>query len=225
MMARPGSPENSHAKTYSKLEESINVGSHAIGVVLSVVALIALSLHPAFFSNLKTTLSFTVFGLSLICLYLASTFYHASRDPRRRARLRVIDHAAIYVLIAGTYTPFTLITLNSTLGWVLFGISWGLALVGVVLKLRYTGQYSKLSTAMYLIMGWLIIFAITPLRENLDPNGMFWLVLGGIAYSVGAIIYGIRKIPMNHAIFHLFILIGSASHFVAVYFYILPAGQ
>lgn len=210
-------------KTYSLFEERINIGSHAIGAVLSIVALILLVRHPALDGDLKTGISFVVFGLSLITLYLASTFYHASQKPLRRARLRVIDHAAIYILIAGTYTPFTVITLNSKTGWVILCVAWGLALAGSILKIRYTGRYTVLSTSMYVVMGWLIIFAIQPLRENLDIDGQFWLLLGGLSYTVGAIIYSIRKIPLNHAIFHLFILIGSICHFIAVYFYVLTA--
>lgn len=216
-------PTDKQIKTYSQFEERINVGSHAIGAILSVIALVLLVQHPALDGDLKARVSFVVFGLSLIILYLASTFYHASRTPIRRARLRVIDHAAIYVLIAGTYTPFTIITLNSTSGWAIFCVAWGLAVTGSILKIRYTGQYAVLSTLMYVVMGWLILFAIQPLRENLNPNGQFWLTLGGVSYSIGAITYSIRQIPLNHAIFHVFILIGSICHFIAVYFYVLPA--
>jgi len=210
-------------KTYSPLEERINIGSHALGAMLSIIALVLLVQHPGLHGDLKASISFIVFGLSLITLYLASTFYHGSKQPLRRARLRVIDHSAIYVLIAGTYTPFTVITLNSITGWTILCVAWGLALAGSVLKIRYTGRYTILSTSMYVAMGWLIIFAIKPLRENLSTNGQFWLVLGGLSYTVGAIIYSIRRIPLNHAIFHVFILIGSICHFIAVYFYLLPA--
>ena len=213
---------NKLIKTYSPLEERINIGSHALGAILSIIALLLLVQHRGLDGDLKASISFIVFGLSLITLYLASTFYHASKQPIRRARLRVIDHAAIYVLIAGTYTPFTVITLNSTTGWTILCVAWGLALAGSILKIRYTGRYTILSTSMYVAMGWLIIFAIQPLRESLPASGQFWLALGGLSYTMGAIIYSIRHIPLNHAIFHVFILIGSICHFIAVYFYVLP---
>ncbi len=209
-------------KTYSPLEERINIVSHALGAVLSVVALLMLIQHPGLAGNPKATVSFVVFGLSLMTLYIASTVYHASKQPVRRARLRVVDHAAIYVLIAGTYTPFTIITLNSMLGWTILCIAWGLALTGSILKIRFTGRYVLLSTLMYVAMGWLIVFAIKPLVANLDANGLRWLIVGGLSYTVGAIIYAIRRIPFNHAIFHVFILVGSICHFIAVYYYLLP---
>ena len=133
-----------------------------------------------------------------------------------------MDHASIYVLIAGTYTPFTLVTLNGVTGWTLFGITWGLAVSGIILKLFFTGQYNVLSTLMYIFMGWIIVFAIKPLVNNLPVDGLFWLVAGGVAYTIGAILYGIKKIKFNHSIFHVFVLLGSSCHFVAIYFYVLP---
>jgi len=133
-----------------------------------------------------------------------------------------MDHASIYVLIAGTYTPFTLVTLNGVTGWILFGISWGLAVSGIILKLFFTGQYNVLSTLMYIFMGWIIVFAIKPLVNNLSVEGLFWLVTGGVAYTIGAILYGIKKIKFNHSIFHVFVLLGSSCHFIAIYFYVLP---
>jgi hemolysin III len=164
--------------------------------------------------------SFSIFGASLIILYAASTAYHSTKNPVIRSRLRVVDHASIYVLIAGTYTPFTLVTLNGVVGWVIFGASWGMALVGIILKLFFTGRYKLVSTLMYVFMGWLIIFAINPLINNLSSDGLFWLVVGGIAYTVGAILYAIKKIKFNHAIFHVFVLAGSTCHFVSVFFHV-----
>ena len=160
---------------------------------------------------------------SLMIVFAASTIYHSAKKPTLRSRLRVFDHAAIYVLIAGSYTPFTLVTLNGMVGWVLFGITWGMALTGIVLKLFYTGKFKILSTLMYVFMGWLIIFAIKPLMNNLPAEGLVWLVAGGVAYTVGAILYSIKKIKLNHAIFHVFVLIGAACQFVTVFFYVLPA--
>lgn len=210
-------------KFYSPIEESINIISHAIGLMLSMVALVLLVRHASLHGNVWHVVSFAIFGASLISLYAASTLYHSAKKPELRRRLRVIDHATIYVLIAGTYTPFTLVTLSGSTGWVIFGISWGLALTGIILKLFFTGKYNLISTLMYVLMGWIIIFAIKPLIDNLSLDGLFWLVAGGMAYTTGAILYRIKKIKFNHAIFHLFVLMGSASHFVSVYFYVLPS--
>ena len=210
-------------KFYSPIEENINIISHAIGLMLSMVALVLLFGHASLHGNVWHVVSFAIFGASLISLYAASTLYHSAKKPELRRRLRVIDHATIYVLIAGTYTPFTLVTLSGSTGWVIFGVSWGLALTGIILKLFFTGKYNLISTLMYVFMGWIIIFAIKPLINNLSSDGLFWLVAGGMAYTTGAILYRIKKIKFNHAIFHLFVLMGSASHFISVYFYVLPS--
>lgn len=214
--------DEEHVKSYSPTEERVNISSHAIGLLLSVVALALLVMHASSNGDVWHIVSFSIFGASLIILFAASTIYHSSRDPALRARLRVVDHASIYILIAGTYTPFTLVTLNGPIGWTIFAITWGMALSGIVLKLFFTGRYELVSTLMYVFMGWIIVFAIGPLIDNLSPDGLSWLVAGGIAYTVGAILYGIKQIKFNHAIFHVFVLIGAFCHFVAVYFYVLP---
>jgi len=207
---------------YSPLEEKTNIVSHAIGLGLSIIALLLMLLRASGSGNILHIISAGIFGVSLIALYAASTFYHSAKDPKKRARLRINDHATIYILIAGTYTPFTLVTLNGWVGWTIFGISWGMAISGVILKLFFTGRYNVLSTLMYVFMGWIIIFAFKPLVNSLAPDGLFWLVAGGVAYTTGAVIYSIKMIPFNHAIFHLFVLLGSFCHFVSVYFYVLP---
>jgi len=209
-------------KYYSPIEEKINIISHAIGFILSIVALILLVTHANLHGDVWHIVSFSIFGASLIILYAASTFYHNAKKPELRNRLKIIDHAAIFVLIAGSYTPFTLVTLQGTLGWVIFGTSWGLALTGIILKLFFTGKYNLISTLMYVFMGWIIVFAIKPLINNLPFAGLFWLFAGGMAYTTGAILYSIKKIKLNHAIFHMFVLMGSFSHFVSVFFYVLP---
>lgn len=209
-------------KYYSPIEEKINIISHAVGFILSIVALVLLVTHANLHGDVWHIVSFSIFGASLIILYAASTFYHNAKKPELRNRLKIIDHAAIYVLIAGSYTPFTLVTLQGTLGWVIFGTSWGLALTGIILKLFFTGKYNLISTLMYVFMGWVIVFAIKPLINNLPLAGLFWLFAGGMAYTIGAILYSIKKIKLNHAIFHLFVLMGSFSHFVSVFFYVLP---
>jgi len=206
---------------YSPLEEMTNIISHAIGLILSVVALLLMLIRASESGNTLHIVSAAIFGISLIALYAASTLYHSAKDPKVRSRLRINDHATIYILIAGTYTPFTLITLNGWVGWTVFGVSWGMAIAGVTLKLFFTGKYNALSTLMYVFMGWIIIFAIKPLVNSLSSEGLFWLIAGGVAYTTGAVIYSIKKIEFNHAIFHLFVLLGSLCHFISVYFYVL----
>ncbi len=207
---------------YSPAEELINVYSHAVGAVLSIIALVFLILRAVEEAAILPLVSFTIFGASLVMLYITSTVYHNCKNPQRRSRLRVFDHVSIYVLIAGTYTPFALITLQGMTGWLILGLSWGFALTGSGLKLFFTGRFKRISTLMYVFMGWLILFVIKPLANNLVDAGMLWLVIGGISYSLGAIIYSIKRISFNHAIFHIFVLLGSFCHFVAVYFYLLP---
>ena len=210
-------------KYYSPIEEKINTISHAIGFILSIVALVFLVTYANLHGDVWHIVSFSIFGASLITLYAASTFYHSAKKPESRNRLKIIDHASIYVLIAGTYTPFTLVTLNGTIGWVIFGTTWGLALTGIILKLFFTGKYDLISTTMYVSMGWVIVFAIKPLINNLPLQGLLWLFAGGIFYTIGAILYSIKKIKFNHAIFHMFVLIGSFCHFMSVFFYVLPS--
>ena len=209
-------------KQYSPTEEKINIISHAIGFILSIVAFLLLVTHAALHGDVRHIVSFSIFGASLILLYAASTFYHSSKNPELRKKLKFIDHASIYILVAGTYTPFTLITLSGRLGWVIFGTAWGLAITGIILKLFFTGKYNLISTSMYLFMGWVIVFAIKPLISNLPSEGFLWLLAGGISYTIGAVLYSIKKIKFNHAIFHMFVLTGSFCHFVSVFFYVLP---
>ncbi len=205
--------------SYSEKEEKLNVITHAFGLVMGIIALPFLILKSLYFDGFWKPASIIIYGVSVIVLYAASTVYHSAKTPKLRRRLNIFDHAAIYVLIAGTYTPFTLITLEGKTGWIIFGLTWFFALTGIILKLFFTGKFDKLSTMMYVLMGWQIVFAINPLLENLSTEGLFWLFSGGIFYTVGAILYSIKKIPYNHAIFHVFVLLGSISHFISVYFY------
>jgi hemolysin III len=210
-------------KYYSPIEEKINIVSHAAGFFLSIVALVFLVAHAIRHGDVWHIVSFSIFGTSLIILYAASTFYHSAKKQELRDKLKIIDHASIYVLIAGTYTPFTLVTLRGTIGWVIFGISWGLAISGIILKLFFTGKYNLISTLMYVLMGWVIVFAIKPLINNLPLNGLLWLIAGGISYTIGAVIYSIKQIKFNHAIFHMFVLAGSFCSFMSVFFYVLSS--
>ena len=202
---------------YSNLEEKLNVISHGFGLVLSVIAFPLLVIKASSFEGFLEPISFIIYGLSLIILYAASTFYHAAKNPKRRRQLNIFDHAAIYVLIAGSYSPFCLVALNSNLGWYMFVSVWLFALTGIILKLFFTGRFDKLSTAMYLLMGWQVLFFIKPLMKNLTSEGLQFLIAGGIFYSVGAVFYSIKRMPYNHATFHVFVLLGSLSHFIAIY--------
>ncbi|MDR5589816.1 PAQR family membrane homeostasis protein TrhA [Christiangramia sp. SM2212] len=210
-------------KYYSPEEERLNIISHGVGFVLSIVALVLLILKANKLGDAKHLVSFIIFGASMVLVYAASTFYHSAKNHRLRIRLNILDHAAIYILIAGTYTPFALVTLDGMTGWTILWVVWGMALIGVILKLFYAGRYQLLSTIMYVAMGWLIIFAINPLIENLSTEGIWWLFTGGIFYTIGAILFMQNRIPFNHAIFHIFVLLGTFAHFVSIYFYILPS--
>lgn len=205
---------------YSQLEEKWNIITHGFGLVLSIVGLPFLIIKAIDFDGFWQPASLYIFGLSMIILYAASTFYHAAKEAKLRRRLNIFDHAAIFVLIAGTYTPFTIIVLEGVTGWVLFGLTWGFAFTGIFLKLFFTGKYDKLSTVMYVLMGWQIVFAFKPLMNNLPSTGLNLLILGGIFYTVGAILYSIKKLPFNHAIFHVFVVLGTLSHFFTVLFYV-----
>jgi len=205
---------------YPPLEEKINVISHGIGIVLSIAALIILILKGIADNNLLNLFSYIVYGLSLVILYTASTVYHNSKDEHLRAKLNIFDHASIYVLIAGTYTPYSLITLEGTTGWLIFSVIWIFAIAGVILKLFFIGKFRVLSTVMYVFMGWIMVFAIKPLVNNLPTEGLIWLLMGGISYTIGAVLYSIEKIKFNHAIFHILVLIGSACHFISIYLYV-----
>lgn len=208
-------------KYYSPIEEKVNIISHASGFILSLIGFVMLTVHAFINGTAIHLFSFSIYGASLISLYAASTLYHSAKEPQKRIKRKIIDHSAIYILIAGTYTPFTLITLNGKLGYAVFAATWLFALTGIVLKLFFTGRYNRLSTLMYVLMGWFIIFAIKPLFHELPFKGFVWVVSGGISYTLGAILYSINGLKMNHAIFHFFVLLGSLCHFIAVFFYVL----
>ena len=210
------------AKYYTPTEELINVGSHAFGLFLSSIGLLALVSRALMHGQTLHLVSAGVFAASMIALYTASVAYHSARDPVLRTRLRTVDHAAIYVLIAGTYTPFALVTLQGAAGWLLFGVIWSMAATGIVLKLYFTGRYNLFSTLMYVFMGWLIVFFIKPLVASFPTAGLAWLLAGGIAYTLGAVLYSIPRVPLHHAVFHLFVVLGSTCHFIAIYRYVLP---
>ena len=208
-------------KFYSEKEEKINIISHKIGIIFSIIALILLTIKSIQHGGTTAIISSIIFGVSLIVLYTASTLYHSAKDEKVRMRLKVFDHSAIYALIAGTYTPFTLVVLNSKTGWIIFGISWGLAVTGITLKLFFTGRFKILSTVMYVLMGWIIFLVFKPLVASISYEGLLWLLIGGAFYTIGAVLYSISKIKMNHAMFHVLALLGSVSHFISYYFFVL----
>lgn len=209
-------------KYYTPTEEKLNVLSHGFGLGLSILGLILLVLRAARFGDNIHLLSFSIFGASMVLLYAASTFYHGAKNRKLRYRLNILDHAAIYILIAGTYTPFALITLEGLTGWIIFGLVWTMAVGGVTLKLFFTGRYQTLSTVTYVAMGWIIVFAVKPLINNLPSEGLAWLFAGGAAYTLGALLFSIDRIKYNHALFHVLVLCGTFCHFLAIYFHVLP---
>ena len=203
---------------YAAKEERLNILTHAIGVVLSLIGLIFLITKS---TETAEFISSIIFGMSLILLYSASTLYHASKDHKLRSKLRIFDHAAIYVLIAGTYTPICLITLRESVGVTFLTVIWSVALTGIILKIFLTGRFNRLSTGLYVLMGWIAVFAIKPLMTAMSFVELMWLLAGGICYTLGAILYSIRSMPMNHATFHVFVLGGSFCHYMLIYLYVL----
>jgi hemolysin III len=204
------------------MEEVMNAVTHGIGTLLAVAGLVLLIVLAYLHGDFWHIVSFSIYGTTLVLLYLASTLYHSFTNERVKRIFKILDHSAIYLLIAGTYTPFTLVPLHGVLGWTIFGLVWGFAIVGIALKVFFTGRFKIISTLCYLGMGWFIVFAIKPLIDTVPALGMTWLLVGGLFYTLGSIFYLWKKIPYNHAIWHLFVLAGSISHFIAVFFYILP---
>ncbi|MEO5713394.1 MAG: hemolysin III family protein [Luteolibacter sp.] len=215
--------ENSHRSPLcdSHREEVASLVTHGIGVVLSIAALVIMIVLSD--GELLKIASAVVFGVSLILLYASSTLYHFFTSPRWKAHFQALDHACIYLLIAGSYTPITLVTLRGASGWWLFGVVWTLAIVGVLVKTLRKGKKDHwISTALYLAMGWLILFALKPLIRELPAAGVWLLVAGGFTYSFGIVFYAWHKLPFNHAIWHLFVMGGSVCHVLAVMLYVLP---
>lgn len=204
---------------YKRTEELINIWSHFAGILLSLVGTVILLIKGIHLQSALHIASYALYGTSMLVLFSASTLYHSATGPERRKKLNIFDHAAIYFLIAGTYTPFTLLGLQGAWGWTIFGVAWGIALAGIILKLFFTGRYNLLSTISYVAMGWIIVFAIKPLIERFSFEGLMWLAAGGLFYTLGAVLYMFKKIPYNHAIFHFFVLAGAIAHYLGVLFY------
>jgi hemolysin III len=207
-------------RTQTKLEEQLNAWSHGIGAALGIVALVLLIVYSDS-SKSWSLFSVIVYGISIIILFLASTFYHAVKGEKRKHYFRIVDHVSIYLLIAGTYTPVLLISLTDSMGWTLFWVVWGIAAFGVILKLFFTGRFEVFSTLLYLVMGWLIVFDFSNLSDAIGPNGVLWLFAGGLSYTVGIIFYAIQRIPYNHVIWHLFVLGGAICHFFMIFLHVI----
>ena len=200
-------------------EELANAVSHGVGFLCAAAATPILIVGAVNRGGAANVVGSSVFGATMVLLYLTSTGYHAAPGGRLKDRLQEFDHAAIYILIAGTYTPFTLGVLGGAWGWTLFGLVWGAAAIGVCEKLIAGVRYPRLSTAAYVIMGWLVVIAIRPLVLNMPPHGILWLVAGGVSYSAGIVFLVAHRLPYGHFIWHLFVLAGSTCHFFAVLWY------
>jgi hemolysin III len=204
-------------------EEVANSITHGVGLALSVIGLGVLIALACLYGSALHIASCSVYGATLVILYTASTLYHSFRSPRIKHIFKIIDHCAIYLLIAGTYTPFTLVMLRGGWGWSLFGIVWMLSFVGIVFKLFFVNKFQIISTIIYVLMGWLAIVAIKPMAQAMPLNCILWLLAGGLFYTIGVLFFAWHKIPYNHAIWHLFVIAGSLCHFCAVMLYVLPA--
>ena len=210
-------------EAYSRKEELANSITHGVGIALSLAALVILVSFASMQGDPWKIVSFSIYGASLVVLYTASTLYHSFSNVKVKHYLKIFDHAAIYLLIAGTYTPFMLVMLRESIGWILFGVVWLLALIGMCFKLFFAGRFNVLSTIIYLLMGWMVAIAFKPMVEYIPGGGLYWLLAGGLSYSLGVIFYLWKRIPYHHAIWHLFVLGGSICHFFAVLFYVLPS--
>lgn len=201
---------------YTLGEEIANSVTHGLGVILSIVGLVVLIMDAMATGSTRHVVSVVIFGSSLILLYLASTLYHSLPAPAAKRVFKLLDHSAIFLLIAGTYTPFTLIVLPPAWGWSIFGIIWSLAFLGILFKLAWISRFPKVSLIIYITMGWLCVVAIHQIVANLSGTSLSLLIAGGLSYTVGTIFYAWRSLPYSHAIWHLFVLGGSIAHFFSV---------
>jgi len=217
--------QNDHSSSthkYSVGEELANSLTHGLGFILALAGLTILVVFAALYGNARHIVACSIYGAMLVILYAASTLYHSCTSPRAKAFFQVIDHAAIFLLIAGTYTPFTLVTLRGGWGWSLFGVIWGFAILGILLQVTALRQVTWLMLILYTSMGWIIVIALKPLLAALATGGLVFLVLGGLMYTLGIIFYVRKSIRFSHAVWHLFVLAGSILHFFAILFFVIP---
>lgn len=209
-------------RPYTRKEEFANAITHGVGLALAIAALSVLATFSAQGGDVWRVVSLSVYGASLVLLYTTSTLYHAFPWPGLKRLLNRLDHAAIFVLIAGSYTPFALVTMRGAWGWTIFGLVWGITLVGVYLEVFHFKRFPKTELALYLAMGWIIVVAVKPMFAAMPVGGMFWLGAGGLCYTGGVVFYVWHSLPYHHAIWHLFVLAGSLLHFFGIYHYVLP---
>lgn len=207
---------------YSIAEEVAHAVTHGIGAIASIVGLVFMVVWALAYGDVFAVVAASIYGASLILLYLASTLYHAFPWPSIKSFFQHMDHAAIYLLIAGTYTPFALISLRGPWGWTLLGVVWGIAVLGVILELAFEKRKKWLSLTLYLGMGWMAIVAIKPMLTHVSEGGLWLLLAGGLAYSLGVIFYVWKSLKYHHAIWHVFVLAGSVLHFLSIFFHVLP---
>lgn len=211
------------AKERLPLEEVANCATHGVGLALSVAGFVALVALAYAYGDAWHVASCGVYGASLVALYLASTLYHGVRAPRAKQVFQALDHCGIYLLIAGTYTPFTLVTLRGPWGWTLFGLVWGLALAGILFRVIFGTRYRPVAVASYVLLGWLCVVAVKPILEHVPVGALAWIAAGGLTYTAGVFFFAAERIPHHHAIWHLFVLGGSICHYVAVLLYVVPS--
>lgn len=207
---------------YTTKEEIANSITHGVGTVLAITGLAILIGHASRRGDVWHIVSCSIFGATLILSYLTSTLYHSIPQVKPKRILRLLDHVAIYLLIAGTYTPFMLVSLRGPWGWSLLATVWTIAIIGIILKTTMAGKLRTLSIILYLVMGWMVIIASKPIIAAVGPGGLKLLLFGGLAYSAGVIFYLWRSLPYSHAIWHMFVLAGSCLHFFAILFYVIP---
>jgi len=208
--------------SYSKAEELANWLSHGLAALISLAGLVLLIIVTARTGDPYRITSCTIYGSVLFLFYLVSTLYHFLRNKKARYLFRILDHAGIYLVIAATYTPFTLISLRDGYGWALFGVIWGLAIAGVVFKSLMTHRLAFLAPVLYIALGWLIVIDLEELLSMVPLRGVAWLVAGGLSYTFGVFFYALDRIPFNHAIWHLFVIVGSLCHYLAILWYLVP---
>ncbi|MFD1017988.1 PAQR family membrane homeostasis protein TrhA [Thalassobacillus hwangdonensis] len=207
--------------TFTKREEISHAITHGIGVLLSIAALVLLIVFASLKGNAWHIVSVSIYGATMLLMYTSSTLVHSFPKGKAKDLFEIFDHSAIYLFIAGTYTPIMLVPLRGTLGWTIFGIVWGIALLGIIFKVFFVKRFVVLSTAFYVLMGWLIVLAWGPLTAELPAAGITYLVVGGVLYSIGSIFYVWRSFPFHHMVWHLFVLGGSILHFFTIFFYII----
>ena len=211
-----------HHREQTVLEEVLNSVTCGVGLCLSIAALAVLTVSASLGKDAWRIVSVSVYSASLLLLFLFSTLYHCVPSKKAKRIFEILDHCAIYLLIAGTYTPFALVTLRGLWGWTLFGVIWSLALFGVLFKIFFIERFRFLSAIIYLLMGWLIVVALEPLTQHLPPKGIAWLFAGGVIYSVGLFFYAWKKLLFHHTLWHFFVLAGCVCHFFSILFYVVP---